>query len=270
MRVSSYFIHRVYEKIQKIITNNIFYSKKIKEPFFFNALGKSASSYISAQLPAGLNMRSMKQIGGGAEPLFLLNQRLIQEASKFNCFANHHVSAHPINLAILNKNFKKIIIHVRDPRQATLSYLHNILRNQKTDPELNDVLFLDKNFFKWDFKKQLDYMIDFRLPQIIDWINGWIKAHKDKHFKPKILFTTFEDFKNDNAKFFNKILKFYNIPESEFCYILKKKPKHKGKKGFLFRKGKTNEWREVFSESQQKKMNKMIPEEFFKKFNWKK
>jgi len=54
----------------------------VNKPILLIAMGKSASSFLSYAIPKGLGMPKQLEIAGGAEHLFLLNQRLVEEASK--------------------------------------------------------------------------------------------------------------------------------------------------------------------------------------------
>ena len=129
-----------------------------------------------------------------------------------------------------------MVIHVRDPRQATLSYIHNLIRNQKEKPILNKMEILPDEYIKWDFASQVDYQIDHRIPFLISWIEGWLDADEDPDFQTKILFTTFEHFKKDKREFINRILDFYQINRDFYNYELIETTPSKGQ--HLYRQGK--------------------------------
>ena len=65
-------------------------------------------------------------------------------------------------------------------------------------------------------------------------------------------------------KYFQDILSFYEIPNEKFNYP--KTPSFKLKTHF--RTGSTDEWRKVLNNEQIQKINSLIPEEWFEKFNW--
>ena len=130
MRKALTLVHKVIDRLEDLLV----YWGPLQEPLLFNAMPKSASSFFDNALPLGLKARQMGQLGGGAWPHFYLNQRLVEKAVKKRCCASQHLGAEPINLTIINQYYTKMIVHVRDPRQATLSNLHNCLRNEKKDP----------------------------------------------------------------------------------------------------------------------------------------
>ena len=194
---------------------------------------------------------------------FLLNQSMIEIVSKNNLFTDTHAICNDINRLIIKKYFQKIIVHLRDPRQACLSYLHNILRNQKNNKILNDLLFLPNDFFNKNFDEQLDFIIDNRMQFNINWIQSWIDFANSENVS--VHFSTYEELVNNEEAFYNKILLFYNIDKKNFKKVIKK-----NKNKYLFRKGKTDEWKTVFNSKQVEKVNKLMPNDFFNKFNWQK
>ena len=60
------------------------------------------------------------------------------------------------------------------------------------------------------------------------------------------------------------VFSFFEIPDEKFIYP--QKPKFK--KNTHLRKGSTDEWKDVLSEKQVQKINELIPDEWFERFNW--
>ena len=120
-------------------------------------------------------------------------------------------------------------------------------------------------FFHWPIDKKIDWQIDnYYVPADIEWISGWLKADTDPDFPCEIHFSKFEDLVHNPKKYFQDILSFYGLPEEKFTYP--KKPRFKLKT--QFRKGSTDEWREVLNKEQIQKINALIPEAWFERFNW--
>jgi hypothetical protein len=236
----------------------------VSEPILIMAMSKSASSYINSALLSVLDIQRMGQIAGGAEPQFLLNERLVKAAVEGRMLANQHADASPYNRILINHYYNKMIVHMRDPRQALLSYFYNIERNQNEDKILNDVLILPVNYFNWSMEVKLDYLIDNRLPLTIDWIRSWIDAEKSPEFKTTILFTTYEEFVLNNYDFFIKIFDFYDLQHSQFNVQLLPTPSS----DHLFRRGNISEWITVYTDEQKQRIRDLIDPIIFKRFNW--
>jgi hypothetical protein len=105
-------------------------------------------------------------------------------------------------------------------------------------------------------------MITYKLDDYIDWIKGLILGMETNN--KNVLFTTFEEFNEDNDAFFKKILNHYNIPIRFWRGLRPKKSMKKTR----FRKGLVDEWRSVFSKQQIERINAKIPDEWFERFGW--
>jgi len=242
------------------------------EPIFLNALGKSASSFLSSALTQGLEIPQVDQVAGGAYPLFLLTQRLVQQAATGNYFANHHLPAHPVNLFLLDHFYTKMIVHLRDPRQATLSHLRNTWRHKRLgEIWLDELVFLHdggfpENFFDRSEGEQLDVYIDVKLHESVEWIQGWLEADENPGFRPEILFTTYEEFVQDKTAFIRKILDFYGIAHDRFDYPVEQEP---DPDEFLYEPSETAaEWMSVFTEEQKSRANALVPNDLCDRFHW--
>ena len=262
----------------------------LREPIFIVAMPKSASSFLAHAIPTGLGITSERlwrpkpgrheapegasgvsafheSVAGGAWPLFLLHQRFVQRAATDKTFALHHIPPHPINRVLLNEFYQRIVVHVRDPRQVTLSHLRNMLRHQaEGEAFLDRVLFLPDDFFERSFSEQLDHLIEHKLAEFITWTEEWISADEDSTFLPKILFTTYEDFVRDKLEFVHRILDFYGIERDRFQYDIEAEPEP-GQ--FLYRRQEVaDEWRRVFTAAQQSNAASLIPDALCERFNW--
>ena len=191
-------------------------------------------------------------------------------ATKKQDIPNNIVSSHPSasieNLSVLNLITDKIVVNVRDPRQALLSWIHymNYFRHTNNIWGVLEANLPD-NYFLLSLEKQIDYQIDkFYLPVIIDWIKGWLEAEQNTSFYPEILFTQYEELTKNSKSYFDTILNFYKISKNDFIYP--NKPQFKS--NTHIRKGKTDEWLNIFTPSQIDRASKMIPKQLYKKFKW--
>jgi hypothetical protein len=163
----------------------------------------------------------------------------------------------------------KIIVHVRDPRQAILSWTHHIRELYENDDYAlyNCDPPIKKTYFRKTFREQVDWQINNYFPHFLNWIIEWSKTEKSD-FDTKIMITQYEDLRKNSYTFFQSILNFYNINLSE-KYL--KQSLIEPKKGKLhYRKGSLDEWRDVFTSNQIEKTTKAIPKVLFEEFGWEK
>lgn len=173
----------------------------------------------------------------------------------------------------LKKNGNKMIIHLRDPRQALVSYVHHLNKNINIENGFSFIL-PDISWWSYDFsgycganfKTQMDWAIENHLPHIVNWINDWV-AFKDKEDKSsdgvKIMITTHDELVENESQLFQKIVDFYEIPfdMANFKSIAKNV-------NVRFRKGERDEWRSVLTEAQKNRIAEIVPAELLTRFNW--
>ena len=177
-----------------------------------------------------------------------------------------HAGAIGANLKTLPLITDKILVIVRDIRQSIVSKVEysEYLRLTGNITALLQYQY-PNGFFHWPINKKIDWQIDnYYTPADIEWIKGWLIADEDPEFPCKIHFSRFEVLARDPKRYFQEILSFYDLPEDKFTFP--QKPEFNPKTHL--RKGSTDEWKDVLSEKQVQKINNLILDEWFERFNW--
>jgi hypothetical protein len=163
-------------------------------------------------------------------------------------------------------------VNVRDPRQALLSWVDHLNRTQQSrDAPTQEELFFKlkycpQDYFSKSITEQINHEIESGfLPKAIKWIEGWLDAEENPSFYPKILFTQQEELVTNPKALFESILKFYEIETTKFTFP--EPPKFL--EGTHYRKGRTDEWREVFTPEQIEKASSLMPARLLDRFGWK-
>ena len=231
--------------------------------FHINTLPKSGSMFIWTNIAQRLGIDRM-QISCTFFPNDMIILRDIRQMAEGGYVSQSHLPASSLNKRILQNYFDRMIVHVRDPRQATLSWAHHA--NKYFDENAEEIMYatppLPRNFASLSFEERLSWQIENHLPLCIRWIEDWLDAELDPQFKINILFTRYEDFQKDNEAFLLKILEFFDIPIDTFYREtrIERKPH--------FRKGQTNEWREVFTAEQAARATEMMTDRILERFGW--
>jgi hypothetical protein len=235
-------------------------------PIFLSMIPKSASEYICDMISVALNAPKL-HISPRYFPNNLVLRPEIRRLVMTGGVAKDHLPASPLNLRIINAYLDRLVVQVRDPRQIILSWLHHLTDCYKRK-EYETLLIFDPpfppGFFSMSFEQQLDWKIDHILPLLVLWIEEWLEAESKAWFKPRILFTRYEDFQQDSEGFIRTILEFYDIDQSRYNVDLIRPRQRK----HHFRKGIVEEWREVFSPPQVKRATSLIPEKLSQRFHW--
>lgn len=231
-------------------------------PILMTTMPKSGTYYISSLLAKGLGVETTI-VSNQYFPHDTIRYQALKEFATGNFVSQDHFSASDINLTHIANFTDRMICHVRDPRQAMLSYIHYI--DEFKDSEETFVFIyppLPRDFFELSLGHRIDWGIDNWLPLLVEWASEWVAASKrTKDFK--IMFTRYEDFIEDPQKFLRAVLKFAGIPQSRFI-----PPKLERSKELHFRKGEVDEWRDTFTKTQQRKATALIPQGLAKEMGW--
>lgn len=248
-------------------------SKGIIGRMCFISLPKSGTTYIANALEKFINScsaaaSSQKLLSANRPNILFKLETQSPYKESLSTLISDHAPAVPQNLFGLRMVVDRLIVHVRDPRQALLSFVYYLQQtNDYRSPEylISTQLRLPPDYFSLSLTEQINWQIEkWYLPDAIKWIKGWIDADQDPLFYPKILFTKQEDLATEPKMFFESILNFYEIETARF--VFPEKPCFQATKHL--RKGSVNEWREVFTPEQIERCAEVIPELIFKKFGW--
>ncbi len=203
----------------------------------------------------------------GAFPEFQINSFELQdcikagERSGHGCIFKGHQPPSRHNLIILETFFEKMVLNVRDPRQALLSWINNV--EHMRDDVYSRLMGIPHEYFDWSWETKLDWQIDNYFQLQIDWLDQWWKCLLEKKTKFEIILTRFEDLKQNAALHFKRICDAYNLPQM----LPEDMPTPKQGES-NYRSGSINEWRQVFSETQKGKLQKKIPSSLASFYDW--
>lgn len=254
---------------------------KLIPGILLNTIPKSGSISIWSGLYSGLKVPRLR-VGCGIGSLRHQNSdpekvnRLVQGS----CVAQEHLPAIFSNLSVFQESgLEKMLLHVRDPRQALLSWVHHMDRmNEKEGIEPMEYPLCDNYFnlnhseqikceayFSKTLEEKIGIHIDHYLPILVNWLTGWLDVLENDSSCLEIKITYFEDLKNNPVKFYEDILGFYDIDPDKF-----EMPATPEKGINHFRKGEVDEFRTVFNEQQLEKSVELMPERLFSTFGWEK
>jgi hypothetical protein len=230
-----------------------------------NTLPKSASVFILETLAKTLGKPTI-QVSPGYFPRDQIDFRQFRKLIDAKAISQSHLDASDFNQKYLRK-IDKVIVQYRDPRQATLSWLHHLERlySEKQD----DLIFtvnpvLPENYFTYELPKKIDYQLEYYLPQVINWQLEWINFIDSARDSHRFMLNTYEAFVENPGKYFSSILYFLGCTTPGEIQVHEVTPTTEKN----FRKGLTNEWQAVFSDAQILKATQMIPTGFIERFGW--
>jgi hypothetical protein len=238
----------------------------LKSSLLLLSLPKSASHYVFSTLAAGLGLDKVT-IDTHRFPHEAVNPQLVARLAVPGSICHSHADARLGNLALIHRFVDRLVVHVRDPRQAMLSVVYH-LNDLRVRPAPGQVagfdLPLPNDYFERPLTKQLDWMIASSLPEFVDWIEGWLNAAANPLFRPQVLFTRYEDLHGDPTGYFARLLGFYEVAWRSPDF----RPPLPQAGSPHYRKGLTDEWRTVLTPAQQEAACACVSARMRERFGW--
>lgn len=228
-----------------------------------NTMPKSGSVYIHKHLGQALGM-PFSNLGNGytlADQVHYWNAKSFAAGSSI---AQNHFEPSDINVQILDRVIGRWVLHIRDPRQALLSWVHHLdlLKAEGRDDALLWVVpAAPSGYFERSLADKIDWNIAHYFSALVAWLLGWLKVYDRGRFN--ILLTSYDELITDERRLFDRILDFHGIPRQRFQFtpLPKDRDVH-------FRKGDPEEWRSVFSGPQIDACNAHLPDGLLDRFGW--
>jgi hypothetical protein len=136
----------------------------------------------------------------------------MQAFAKGGWVVQDHLAPSLENMQILQHFGCSMVLHVRDPRQAMVSWLHHldrVYRKQGEEPLLLVAPRPPAGYFTWDFADKIDWQIDHYLLLVIDWLVRWLAIHGSGEVP--ILLTDYRELSGDAGRLCRRICGFYGI-----------------------------------------------------------
>jgi tetratricopeptide (TPR) repeat protein len=210
------------------------------------AMMKSASEFIRENIKRALDVPEIT-LSIGMIPQDRIAPSAVRQLALGGAIARSHMSANNL-LDLIANGVDRLILHIRDPRQVTVSWVHFMTRISAAD-FLSSISTYDPpvpiEFRDWGFPQQLDWAAQHYLPGQIQWLEDWMAALAAGPRIP-ILVSKFEDFARDKQAFFAGISDFLGVSAINVPAAYRQSAAAMRN----FRSGSTDEWRDVMSPEQ--------------------
>lgn len=234
-------------------------------PILINTMPKSGSIYLSRMIASSLGVEfSVKSLAYGFFPTYFMLPDALESFRTGNIVRQEHFDASPINLKVCGRFIDRIVLHVRDPRGALLSWAHHVNRLQKLHPNgiESTIHPIPDDFPSWPLSDQLDWHIEHHLVSLVGWLRQWL-AVSQAQSPIRILWTSHEELANNERALFDKIINFFEVPMDRVDFQTPEKTME-----VHYRSGEINEWSVVFSMNQKARCADIIGKDLLERFNW--
>lgn len=175
-----------------------------------------------------------------------------------------HMQASYHNIRVLKEaGIEKITVLLRDPRDAFVSWVHH-LRN--LGPSARDyhskIYHIPRSYYGWSIEQQFGYQIRTFLPVTVNWVEGWLDYYASADKEVDVLLVYYDELKRDPARYVRRIAAFHGLDSIDTSKIPAAEP---GK--LHFRKGEHEQWRQDFSDGDQKLAERLMQDRLLQGFD---
>lgn len=224
---------------------------------------KSASESIWNRLAEGLGL-AQSHMSIGLFPDCCLVPSRVAAMAQGGVIVKEHLPPTPHNMGLLQEHgLDRVVFHVRDPRQATLSWAHFVRDDvsMRLMAPLWRKIVPPAGVLQAGLESVIDWSVEHYLPLLLRFIEEWMAIADDPNSPIRVKLLDFELFRSDSARYENEVLDFYGIERDAFDRDAVSETIH-------LRKGETDEWRGVFTQAQAAAAWRQIPKHMAERFGW--
>ena len=271
-------------------------------PILICTLPKSGSVFLAKKIGASLNL-AWKYIDTADFPYSQYDSGKLFDFVNTGGIAQAHLQPSIVNIAALCLSVRKMILNIRDPRNALISWIHYMDHiNRQIEGKPSSVRFspqtapyISASWTSSGFSEKFEICYKFFYRECIVWLIQWFKflnidfkrerererervfkidsnyisslfpkITKSSHHDVTVLLTTQEDMVISGEDYIlTLICSFYGIPPA--AYIIESVPKDMSTH---FRSGRTDSWKIELSPTQQDRVTKLLPVQWCTYFGW--
>lgn len=231
---------------------------------FLVTLPKSATVHIGHSIAQSLRYNHTHTLVTPTFPKNIVWPEMARDFVRGGMISASHMEADSRNLIILRQsNVRRIVLHVRDPRAALLSWVHFMAKRGRNRDFQAGVGSIPNqhtiDFSRKDFEEQVNGCIQTFYQNCIGWLNRWMET-LDRNDIFEFLVIRHEEFVSNEQEYYNRILDFYDI-KGAINSVKSGETTH-------FRSGNNDEWREAFTSEQIENVNRLLPQIICDRFGW--
>ncbi len=214
-------------------------------------LPKSGSVFLWTTISASLQMPTFRVALTKDMKDEVLVPELLRAFAKGGMIAQHHLSPSKETLEDLKRSHvRRLVLHIRDPRQACVSWLHYGRKIKATPGRVPPHQFAESYLWQ-EFLKPAS-----------EWLHKWLEVDETDP-DLEIVFSTHEEMAGRTKEHIEDLLQKLHVPSDQVDLKLSDLTG-----ATHFRKGEKNEWLDFLSDDFKRRSTELIPNALARRFNW--
>jgi len=234
-------------------------------PMLLLTMPSAGSQYIVYHLASCFNV-SRFNTAVNSYPHSVFSPGLLKDFSRGGAIDTSHAHFNDANFnALVDAGLSKMVLSVRDPRQAFLSFFY-LLEEAAWFDRRRHYISLPPEYESLPIEERIDWNIEHIYHQHwANWAMQWVEQAADPVSGLKIKIFTFEEFKRDPKKYFLGIGEFFGLDRKRLDRESLREYKYSN--GSMI-KGNNNSWRTMLTPKQIEKIQDMTPDALLNACGW--
>lgn len=239
-----------------------------KRPIFVASLARSGTAFISNTCVRVTGWPFLNPATKIYPQPGTVYTDLLETAKHHGVVMVSHLSCTPEALErIAQGGIERVYVHIRDPRQATLSwsrYLDQHFAQAETEwLRYLGIMGLPGDYRDWSPEARLHWLVEHYYPKCVTWIEDWVQA-VDSYQGLDFALGEYSDFSRDSASYINSIFDYFETGHViETAHLPSKQDE-----AVHFHAANPNAWREQFNETDCARMTEGLKPEMCTRFAW--
>lgn len=239
-----------------------------KMPIFMATLARSGTAFMANTMARATGWPFLAPCSRTyPRDSFVYHDLIAEQKGRGSVYVSHLSPSREAMQSLAGAGIDRIYVHVRDPRQATLSWLHYLDQRfaESEDEWLRylGLLSLPDDYRQWEPAQKLHWLTRNYFPRCVNWIERWQDAVLSTA-DVEIRFGDYADFRADQLDYMNAILAFFQTGH----ILTPKDLPSREEKVVHYRSADQDEWRQRFASEDIDTMTAAIPVDTAKRFGW--
>jgi tetratricopeptide (TPR) repeat protein len=230
------------------------------------AMPRSGSEFLLETMASALGIPILYP-NVGTLPKDRLLKSTLRHLANGGCIARLHSDGSKENLDALERaGVRRIVVHVRDPRQSAVSWCRVVAALSDTDFE-DARLLLDPSiplaFRSWSPSDQLAWTSERYLPGLVYFLETWLSPEVERRFQ--LCVTQYEKMRGREGQFLKMLASHFGQDIPDVDKLLLEWPVESRRN---FRRGRLNEWQDVMPLKMQREVTARLDPAWLARFCW--